>query len=281
MITVQDLRSSLLAAGYSAEEVAAIKGKANLEVALAEHRDTYVTNAPTIKDVVDEALDNLEPVDDDEAGETITDEEQEFFDNDGHLNRELLLEQLTDKEKVEGHPTVNGLRRLINDYVGWIQSNISKVVQCPTPDNNKRATVEVEVEIHFRNGMSTIVGGCADVCSDNTVPPYHLHPVATAETRAEGRAYRKALNLNITTAEEMGSFTESVGFEEIQPAQIKMIRNLCKRCDINLDRFLTTHNLTDETLSKTSRDDGSEMCKKLSDYQSLDEIPEDIKKNDS
>ena len=277
MITVQDLRASLVAQGYSTEEVAAIKGKANLEAKILQ-----IENEPAeaIEDVIAEALDDLEPVEDDEAGETFTDEEQEFFD-DGHLNQEKLLEQLTDKEKVEGHPTVNGLRRLVSDYVGWIGSNTSRVVQCPSVDNNNRATVEVEVEIHFRNGMTTTVGGCADVFPGNTPSPFNLHPVATAESRAEGRAYRKALNLNITTAEEMGAFTEAVSFEEIQPAHIKMIHNMCRKCEIDLTKFLVKHNLDEETLTKSSREDGKNMCQQLSDYQSLDEIPEDIKKDDS
>lgn len=268
MNTVKDLREELQQEfGYSVEQTDKFKGRSALEEELKK-----VENAAV------DVLEDLEPVNE-ETYNTVPHDEDSVYDEDGRLNREKLLDKLTDEEKVNGHPTVNGLRRLINDYVGWIQSNTSKVVQCPTGDNNNRATVEVEVEIHFPAQMSTTVCGCADVCSDNTMHPFNKHPVATAESRAEGRAYRKALNLNISTAEEMGHFTETVDVEPIKDAQVKMINNVCKRCDIDLEKFLAKHNLDSETLSKASDQDGQNMCRQLSEYQSLNEIPEDIKKD--
>lgn len=265
MTTVQELRDRLEQQGYSVEQVENIKGKANLERELKKVEETVV-----------EILDDLE-----EIPEEKSDIISECYDKNGHINNDKLLAKLTDKEKVRNHPTVSGLRRLINDYIGYIIRNISRVVQCPTPDNKNRATVEVEVEIQFYTGLDIIVSGCADVCSDNTPSPFHKHPVATAESRAEGRAYRKALNLNITTAEEMGDFTETVIFEIIQDSQITMIKNVCKRCYINLTKFLVKYNLDEDTLSKASNQDGQDMCRQLSEYQSLEEIPEDIQEDDS
>lgn len=270
--TVQQLRDLLEEKGYTSEQAASIKGKDNLAKELRGIEEAAV-----------DILDSLEEVseDEDETNETPEYDEDGVFDEEGHLKQDVLLTKLTKTEQVNGHPTVNGLRRIINDYVGWISSNTSRVVQVPTPENQNRATVEVTVEIQFPSGFSTIVSGCADVWQDNTPRPFSKHPVATAESRAEGRAYRKALNLDVTTAEEMGDFTEEPSFEPIKDSQVTMIRNLCKRCDIDLDKFLAKHTLTEDTLSKASYHDGEIMCLQVSEYQSLNEIPEEIQKNGS
>lgn len=269
--TVQELRDELqLEFGYSAEQTDKIKGKANLTKELKKLAEESA-----------DLLENLEEVDEEATEETLEYDENGIYNEDGTLSREKLLDKLTDKEKVNGHPTVNGLRRIINDYVGWITKNTSQVVQCPTPENKNRATVVAEISILFHSGMEITVSGCADVWEGNTPTPFSKHPVATAESRAEGRAYRKALNLDVTTAEEMGTFTEEVSFEPIKDPQVTMIRNICKRCDIDLDKFLAIHNLSEDTLSKASHHDGTTMCRQLSDYQSLNEVPKELQKDAS
>jgi len=260
MTSVKELRQSLVNNGYSQEEADNIKGKDKLEQEL--------------KQIEDASTDLLDDLTEEAEREDVTGvvKKAEVEEVEEKVN---ILDYLTDKEKVNGHPTVNGLRRIINERFGWIASNVSKVIQCPDPSNENRATVTVEIDIECYNDKFLRTSGCADVCKYNTPSHFYRHPVATAESRAEGRAYRKALNLNIATAEEMGNFQDLTD-DPIKDSQKAMITKVCSRCNINEDKFLASHNLDKETLSKVSSEEGKKLCSELNSYQSLNEVPEEL-----
>ena len=78
------------------------------------------------------------------------------------------------------------------------------------PENEKRATVVhtlsyVMNDEEMEDGLRTrFVTGSADVYWGNCDKIYRNHPVAVAETRAEGRALRRALKLRkVVAAEEL------------------------------------------------------------------------------
>jgi hypothetical protein len=130
---------------------------------------------------------------------------------------DYVLSALTDDEKIKDknnpgkeYPTTDGLRRLVEKFVGTIVTSRTQIHQMPSPDNERRATVTVEVEIIPRDRYTLTrtslltFEGAADVYSGNSVIPFCNHPVATAETKSEGRAYKKALKIKVSTYEEIG-----------------------------------------------------------------------------
>lgn len=112
---------------------------------------------------------------------------------------QYVLGQLSKDELDKGAPKTDGLRRLTEKLMG-IKAIVSNVVAAPNIDNGARATVVVNVTIEDGSTFS----GAADVHFGNTERMYAEHPVATAETRAEGRALRRALRLvKVLVAEEL------------------------------------------------------------------------------
>lgn len=113
---------------------------------------------------------------------------------------EYVLSSLMDYEKDNGSPKTDGLRRIATKLLGVFSSQ-TDILQTPTVENGFRASVKVELTFH-NNRFSTT--GAADVYSGNTKAKFATHAVATAETRAEGRALRKALRLTkVLAAEEL------------------------------------------------------------------------------
>lgn len=106
----------------------------------------------------------------------------------------LFTKQETDEK---GNPKTDALRRVAELLLG--QFDIRTTVIQPPTGLDGRATVIVS--LGFLDGR--VVEGAADVFGGNTLREYAVHAVATAETRAEGRALRKALRLTkILAAEE-------------------------------------------------------------------------------
>ena len=111
-----------------------------------------------------------------------------------------VLSLLSDDEKINGNPTTDGLRRIFEVALNCtVISAESDVVQAPSPDNEKRATVSHTLR-YILNDESVLadfkyrsVSGAADVYWGNCDKVYRNHPVAVAETRAEGRALRLSL----------------------------------------------------------------------------------------
>ena len=128
---------------------------------------------------------------------------------------EYLLDQLSDTELINGAPTVDGLRCVIRHTLG--------------------------IEKH--NGIGIIrVDGCVDVLYHKTPYPFKDHLVATADTRAEGKALRRALKIRVVTAEELQNEDESdeISTEElINDQQVLAINQLCKRLDISVQSIVT------------------------------------------
>ena len=124
---------------------------------------------------------------------------------------DYVLGLLSDDEKIDGNPTTDGLRRIFEIALNCtVISAESTVIQSPSPDNEKRATVSHSLTYVLNDGgtdplfKTRTVSGAADVYWGNCDKIYRNHPVAVAETRAEGRALRRALRLRkVVAAEEL------------------------------------------------------------------------------
>jgi hypothetical protein len=195
-------------------------------------------------------------------------------------------------ELIEGRPIVAGLRRVAEMMIGDITS--SGPVQVFPPSDDKsigRATVVWRVE--FSNGTS--FGDVADCWEGNTDDTFCVYAVATAATRAEGRALRKALRLRTVAAEEVTkkntaeiarSISQATGVEttkgeyedqsRMTDAQSNFIDVKCKQLNINGTHFFKE--IFDISVKrKITKHQASNAIEKLNDFQRKESnVPESI-----
>jgi len=113
---------------------------------------------------------------------------------------DYVMSLFAENELIDGMPLAAGLRRVAERVLGPIV--FSGPVQVFPPSNESthgRATVVFKVE--FKNGMC--YSEVADCWEGNTDDAFCAYAVATASTRAEARALRKALRLRGVAAEEI------------------------------------------------------------------------------
>ncbi len=200
---------------------------------------------------------------------------------------DYVLGLLSDDEKIEGNPTTDGLRRIFEEAMNCqIISSISEVIQSPSVDNEKRATVSHAISYILNDDKAKTprtVSGAADVYWGNCDKIYRSHPVAVAETRAEGRALRRALRLRkVVTADEITKEIEdhpdSSNISKISNNQLNFMDVLAKRLDINMSKLLEQHGHSDKNVYNIEHGVAVDIIKVLSSYQqNTDNIPTDVR----
>lgn len=198
-----------------------------------------------------------------------------------------VLSLLSEDEKIKGNPTTDGLRRVFEIALDCtVTRSTTEVSQSPDPNNGNRATVvhcltyvlndsKVDDSIKTRT-----VNGAADVYWGNCDKIFRNHPVAVAETRAEGRALRRALKLRkVVAAEELAEEVEDINGDnvgKITNNQLNFMDVLCKRLDINAIKYLEKMDLSAD-IDKLDHSNGVSIIRQLSGYQQdTSEIPETI-----
>jgi hypothetical protein len=175
---------------------------------------------------------------------------------------EYVLGLMTDDEKKDGMPRADGLRRIARKLLDIVRQT-TDVVECPTVDNGARATVIVTVE----TGEGRTYAGAADVFTGNTKRDFAIHPVATAETRAEGRALRKALCLvKVLAAEELDSapVDEPNGSDErIVTGMLNVLNIMASRVGVDLLKLALTSGFKIERLEDLTKGQGVILSDKL------------------
>lgn len=162
---------------------------------------------------------------------------------------DYVMSKFEDDELEDGRPIASGLIRVVQDLIGPI---IDRKIISFTPansDNYHNATVHVRVKVLMNNESHPLYkivdyieqDGIAEVNLRNTPAPFHLHPAASAFTKAEAQAIRKMLCLkNVVAADEVTPedlVLESEAFipkQPITPEQINVIDRLCVKLDINV-----------------------------------------------
>lgn len=198
-----------------------------------------------------------------------------------------VLSFLTDDEKIMGNPTTDGLRRVFEKIMDCQIINAeSKVIQCPSRENEMRATVEFTISFKpnwvgdaFNDTRS--VTGCADVYWGNCDKVFRNHPVAVAETRAEGRALRRALRLRKVVAaeeiaEEIEDHVDGFSVNKITNNQINFIDVLAKRLDINVHKLFNSLDINTDNVYNIEYDKAVSVATSLSEYQQKQQIPDTI-----
>lgn len=183
-------------------------------------------------------------------------------------------------ELMDGNPTTAGLRRVAELLLGEIVS--SKPIETfPVKENGPgRATVVYEVQFDWKlvpgdistgpTGKIRTYADVADVWHGNTDLLFCSYAPATASTRAEGRALRKALKLRGVAAEEIckldvAKIMAEETVEKISNEQISFIDSKCKKLDINVDAFINSGEKQYRSIYDVTRDTAAKMIKKLTE----------------
>lgn len=210
---------------------------------------------------------------------------------------EYIMGKFEDSELIDGNPLTHGLRRVAEEVLGDIVS--SRPVQIFASDDANgpgRATVVYEIVINWMcSGQLRTYGEVADVWHGNTDDLFCAHPVATASTRAEGRALRKALKLRCVAAEELvrkkdveSIVRQSVSYEpvsgewkgndSISDPQINFIDGKCRQLNFNVMTFINSGSKKYDKIESVNKKEGSDFIKKLNEFQTQKlDIPEEIK----
>ena len=208
---------------------------------------------------------------------------------------DYVMQFFQPNELVEGNPITAGLRRVAELLLGDImESGPINVVAPSNDDGPGRATVTYRVTFNWMNsGQMRTYADTADVWHGNTDDLFCAHHVATASTRAEGRALRKALKIRALAAEEL-SKKDIVSIvkqttapkttdgdwnpeDRISSQQIGFIDNKCKQLDISVSGFINSGKNSYSRIDSITKNTASEMIKQLNKYQNGDtSVPEEI-----
>ena len=205
---------------------------------------------------------------------------------------DYVMSHFKSNELIDGNPTCAGLRRVAEILLGEIMfSGPTQIFPATDANGPGRATVVFTVEFNWMNsGMSKSFAEVADVWHGNTDDLFCAHPAATASTRAEGRALRKALKVRVLAAEELAkkdivnvvqqSISTSGEYntdDRISPQQITFIDNKCKQLDVNVVEFINIGAENYRSINDVKRESGKKMIRVLNEYQNqTTSIPEHI-----
>jgi len=183
-----------------------------------------------------------------------------------------VMEQFAPHELMDGHPNAAGLRRVAELLLGpIIESGPTQVF--PSEGNGPtRATVVFSVTFDWNDtGKTRKYSEVADVWHGNTDAMFTAYAVATASTRAEGRALRKALKLRKCSAEEIckldvAKIVAEETVEKISNEQVSFIDSKCKKLDISVIAFINSGEKQYRSIYDVTRETAAKMIKKLTEF---------------
>lgn len=190
---------------------------------------------------------------------------------------DYVLTHFVSEELIDGHPNVSGLRRVARKLLGKIISSNVQQVFPVNGDGPGRATVVYEIRFIDSDGAIISYSDVADVWDGNTDALFMSYAVATAATRAEGRALRKALHLRVCAAEELTKKNAAQAVVEesvirITQDQILHIDKKCSKFDIDAFAFINSGEKQYRSINDVTRETASKMIKKINeDGQKLSE----------
>jgi hypothetical protein len=200
---------------------------------------------------------------------------------------DFVMSHFNSNELIDGMPLSAGLRRVAELLIGRIMSSGPSSVFPPKEENSPgRATVVWKVD--FQNGMS--FSDVADSWEGNTDDTYVPFNMATAATRAEGRALRKALRLRVIAAEEStkkntaqvaraaskaqeissGTQGEYNDQDRMTDSQANFINIKCSQLDINVKKLFSVY-FKVNSIRKVTKSMASKAIEKINDLQNSSE----------
>lgn len=205
---------------------------------------------------------------------------------------DYIMSLFDEGELFDGRPTCNGLRRVAELVLGPVAVSRPSQVFPPSNSGEELGRATVVWEVVFANGQ--LFSDVADCWEGNTDDAFCVFNTATAATRAEGRALRKALGVKTVTAEEMTSKNtagvvkemsskkttstegEYDGGGRMTDPQANFIDVKAKQLDINVTEFFKVVFKLNVN-RKIDKRQASDAIERLNEYQSDNSlIPEEI-----
>lgn len=266
-----------------------------VEAVMAKDEDFVTMQIESPDDMFDELFDDSEQEESKEVviEESVGEESRPSMFSDEW--NEFVMAHFHRNELIDGNPICAGLRRVAEFLLGDIvESGPEQVFPATDGSGPDRATVVFKVVFDWMNsGQHRVFKEVADVWHGNTDDLFCAHPVATASTRAEGRALRKALKLRCLAAEELAKkdivsiVQESVKKtptsgeyevdQSISTQQVQFIDTKCKQLDIDVMLFINMGSGDYANIGQVTRDSAKKMIKFLNGYQNGEPIQESIK----
>jgi len=267
--TVDDMRAELLKLGESEEDVASMK-KGDLKNRLLQLYDkrTDEDMAFSMERLENEDSQTLEGV----VGVKYASPEWSDY----------VMGLFRPDEMIAGYPKINGLRRVASYLLGDIVESYASEMVVIGGAGEKTVVINykvvIEWNLNYPVGFGNLVqnkqlrtfGGVADCNESQQV--FGKHPSATAESKAEGRALRKALCLNVIAAEEMmsGDDAELSGVPKatsgITSALKTVITSKCKALNIKPDMVIKDCGY-EKTLDTLTMAEGQSVFETINKYQ--------------
>ena len=266
-----------------------------VESVMAKDEDFVTMQVESPDDMFDELFDDTK---EEEAKEAVIEESVGEENRPSMFSDEwndFVMAHFHRNELIDGNPICAGLRRVAEFLLGDIvESGPEQVFPAMDGSSPDRATVVFKVVFNWMNsGQQRVYKEVADVWHGNTDDLFCAHPVATASTRAEGRALRKALKLRCLAAEELAKkdivsiVQESVkksptsGEYEVDQSvstqQVQFIDTKCKQLDIDVMLFINMGSGDYANIGQVTRDSAKKMIKFLNGYQNGEPIQDSIK----
>ena len=276
-LKVAEIRSELVALGIDENSLQDLVKKELIEM----HQNTVLEQSIEAIDLnadFEEIEDGLPGTD---APDIVDGAAPDRFSPEWH---DYVMSKFNSNELIDGNPITAGLRRVAEVVLGEITSTGPvKVFPAQDPNGPGRATVVYEVIIReYETGNIKRYADTADVWHGNTDDLFCAHPVATASTRAEGRALRKALKLRVLAAEELAKkdIVEIVQQttarptdgdwnpqEKISVQQVSFIDTKCRQLDIDVANFINSGTDAYKNINEINKATASKMIKQLNNYQ--------------
>ena len=287
-MTIEELKESLLGLGFPKNELNKLKKDELMELHTKALEDQTIVDIDLDEDFEEvEDSPSIEIEEEEESEKTPSIASEEWHD--------YVMSQFKSNELIDGNLITAGLRRVVEIVLGEIvETGPTQVFPATDPNGPGRATVVYRVVIdEYESGRTKSYADTADVWHGNTDDLFCAHPVATASTRAEGRALRKALKLRVLAAEELakkdivGIVQQSVNQqptdgewnpdEKISPQQINFIDNKCSQLDIDVMKFVNSGSANYPSINGVNKDTAKNMIVELNKYQNQSaKIPPEV-----
>lgn len=228
-------------------------------------------------------LDESQDVVFEDPPETMIDSESPPEYGDSNWESYVMSNFLEDELYDGSYPTLNGMRRVALDLIGVPSFSGPVQVISNLPESSyciyKLAFMDMHIEIR----------AAADAHEENIFGNYKIYPTAIAESRAEARAYRKALLISTVSAEEIRGDENVINLfanknsninvndresGRISDQQKKIIESKCKQLKIDLNKFLEKEGVN---LSKATKQDGINLAKSITKLSQQDSIPQELR----
>ena len=278
-IKVLELKQDLMDSGLSEETIESLNKK--------ELIDLHKQNTSMLDRVnMDEEFEEVDDVVLQEEYDATMDPEAPPYNS--REWSDYVMTKFDKSELIDGNPICAGLRRVSEMLLGTVvESGPEQVFPSTDPNKPGRATVVYKVVFDWMNtGYFKTFREVADVWHGNTDDLFCAHPVATASTRAEGRALRKALKIRALAAEELAkkdivSIVQATTADwnpedTISNQQVTFVNNKCKQLDIDVRKFVNMGSTKYESINDVTRNTAQKMLRQLNEYQQQGSIPERI-----